>query len=319
MPLSQLPKSSGLVEMKKGYFPHLYNTEENNMLECRKCLTHFPNPSFYDIDNMHKEARDKFLQWYKIHREDPFDMDSQLLEYCHSDVDILLNACWKFRKLFMDFTGPRHPIDPFDYITIASLCMGTFHANFLPKEWVVLYKKDAQDKCIHRIWDCKCSWVKARKMHGDAPIEVYAGEGSWVEAEWENIATHQFVKSPIGIIPPHGYAKRDNYSMHAMEWILLEEKKLQEKSGNKGLRIQHVQSDNGEKKVPYRDKKSRRHHYHLDGYFVDQCGHDHDYEFYGCWYHSCPCCFSRNREALHVQGKSIQQRYIETIKKQEQL
>ena len=92
MPLSQLPKSFGLVEMKKGYFPHLYNTEENNMLKCRKCLTQLPDPSFYDIDKMHKEVRDKFLQWYKIHREDPFDIDSQLLEYCRSDVDILLNA-----------------------------------------------------------------------------------------------------------------------------------------------------------------------------------------------------------------------------------
>ena len=91
---------------------------------------------------MHKEARDKFLQWYKIHREDPFDMDSQLLEYCHSDVDILLNVCWKFRKLFMDITGPHHPINPFHYITITSLCMGTFCAKILPKEWVVLYKKE---------------------------------------------------------------------------------------------------------------------------------------------------------------------------------
>ena len=144
-------QSFGLVEMKKEYFSHLYHTEENNMLECRKRLTHLPNPSFYDIDNMHKEARDKFLQWYKIHREDPFDMDSQLLEYCCSDVNILLNTCWKFRKLFMDITGPHHPIDPFDYITIASLCMGTFCAKFLPEEWVVLYKKDAQDKCMHRI------------------------------------------------------------------------------------------------------------------------------------------------------------------------
>ena len=39
MPLSQLPKSVGLVEMKKGYFPHLYNTQENNMLESKKHLT----------------------------------------------------------------------------------------------------------------------------------------------------------------------------------------------------------------------------------------------------------------------------------------
>ena len=181
MPLSHLLESFGLVEIKKGYFPHLYNIEENNILECRKCLTHLLNPSFHDIDNMHKEAGDKFLQWYKIHREDPFDIDSQLLEYCCSDVDILLNACWKFRKLFMDITGPHHPIDHFDYITITSLCMRTFHAKFLPEEWVVLYKKDAPDKCMHRIWDCKCPWVKARKMHGVAPINVYVGESSWVE------------------------------------------------------------------------------------------------------------------------------------------
>ena len=150
--------------------------------------------------------RDKFLQWYKIHEEEPFDMDRQLLEYCHSYVDILLNTCWKFRKLFMAMMGPHHIIDPFDYITIVSLCMGTFHAKFLPEEWLVLYKKDARNNCMHRIWDCKCSWVNARKLHGDAPIEVYMGKGSWAEVDWDKVATHHFVKSPIGLIPPYGYA-----------------------------------------------------------------------------------------------------------------
>ena len=181
----------------------------------------------------------------------------ELLEYCHCDVDILLNACSKFRKLFMDIMGPHHPINSFDYITIASLCMGIFHAKFLPEEWLVLYKKDARNNCMHMILDCKCSWVKARKLHGDASIEVYIGEGSWAEVDWDEVATHHFVKSPIGLIPPHGYAQRDNYSMHAMKWILLEENILREKSGNEGLRIQHAQSANGEKKVPYRDKKGR--------------------------------------------------------------
>ena len=61
-------------------------------------------------------------------------MDRDLLEYCRSDVDILLNAYWKFRKLFMDITGPHHPIDPFDYITNTSLCMGTSCAKFLTEE-----------------------------------------------------------------------------------------------------------------------------------------------------------------------------------------
>ena len=126
---------------------------------------------------------------------------------------------------------------------------------------MVLYKKNAQDKCMHRIWDCKCPWVKARKFHGDAPIKVHTGDGNWAEVDWDEVATHHFVKSPIHLIPSHSYARRDNYSMHAMEWILLEEKLLQEKSRNEGWRIQHAQSDYGEKKVPYRDKqKGRCHH-----------------------------------------------------------
>ena len=99
-----------------------------------------------------------------------------------------------------------------------------------------------------------------------------------------------------------------------MEWILLEEKVLQERSGNEGLRIQHPQSDCREKNMPYRDKEGRC-HYHLDGYFVNASGHEHAYEFNGYWYHGCPHCFSRDREALHVQGKNIQQ----TIKKHDQL
>ena len=132
-----------------------------------------PNPSYYDIDNMHKEARDKFLQWYEIHWQDPFDMERELLEYCHSDVDILLNVCWKFRKLFMDITGSHHPIDPFDYITIASLCMGTFHAKFLPKGWMVLYKKDA--------WN-KCTGYGTANVHGSRPencMEMHPSKSTW--------------------------------------------------------------------------------------------------------------------------------------------
>ena len=111
------------------------------------------------------------------------------------------------------------------------------------------------------------------------------GDGSWAEVEWEEVATHHFVKSPIGLIPPHSYAQRDNYSMHSMEWILLQEKLLQEKSRNEGLRIQHAQSDYREKIPSYGDKKGRHHHYCLDGYFVDARGHEHAYEFNGCWCH----------------------------------
>ena len=106
-----------------------------NNLEGSKFLPHLPPLQYYDVDNMNIEKREKVLIWYENNKHKCFDFYEELLEYCRSDVDILLNACWKFRKLYMESTGSDNPIDPFDYITIASLCMGTFRAKFLPKKW----------------------------------------------------------------------------------------------------------------------------------------------------------------------------------------
>ena len=55
MPLDNLPKSFALKEMKKGYFPHLYNTQEMNNLEGSKFLPHLPPLQYYDVDNMNIE------------------------------------------------------------------------------------------------------------------------------------------------------------------------------------------------------------------------------------------------------------------------
>ena len=38
-------------------------------------------------------------------------------------------------------------------------------------------------------------------------------------------------------------------------------------------------------------------------------------EFNGCWYHGCPRCYSSNRESLQVMEKTMQQQYVETLKK----
>ena len=126
MPLDKLPKSFGLKEMKKGYFPHLYNTQQMNNLKGSKFLPHLPPLEFYDVDNMNIEKCQQFLIWYENNKHKYFDFYEELLKYCRSNVDILLNACRKFRQLYMESMGPDNPIDPFDYITIASLCMGTF-------------------------------------------------------------------------------------------------------------------------------------------------------------------------------------------------
>ena len=101
MPLANLPKSFDLKEMKQGFFPHLYNTIEHqhDMLSC------LPDKSYYDPDGMSKERRAEFLQCYEEHKNDSFDFQKEMKEYCISDVDILLHACLKFRDLLKYETG----------------------------------------------------------------------------------------------------------------------------------------------------------------------------------------------------------------------
>ena len=53
MPLANLPKSFGLTEMKKGFFPHFYNTLEHQS----DILPHLPDINYYDPDGMSTEGR----------------------------------------------------------------------------------------------------------------------------------------------------------------------------------------------------------------------------------------------------------------------
>ena len=82
MPLDKLAKSFGLREMKKGYFPHLYNTQQMNNLEGPKFLPHLPPLEFYDVDNMNIEKRQQFWIWYENNKHKCFDFYEELLEYC---------------------------------------------------------------------------------------------------------------------------------------------------------------------------------------------------------------------------------------------
>ena len=124
MALAKLPQMFGFNELKKGYFPHLFNTKENQSV----VMNTLPDISYYSPDSMKPESREEFLTWYKQHKHDHFDIQTELLGYCRSDVDILRRCSLQFRGDFMDITG----IDPFERcITIASACNLVFRTNFL--------------------------------------------------------------------------------------------------------------------------------------------------------------------------------------------
>lgn len=107
--------------------------------------------------------RTDFIAWHKeqIRQNKVFDMKAEIEKYCHSDVCILRKACRKFRSLMLEVTGDRieeldpntnnvvyryvNGIDPFAYITIASVCQAIFLYLFLEEDWTVLLQTESDE------------------------------------------------------------------------------------------------------------------------------------------------------------------------------
>ncbi|XP_055856072.1 uncharacterized protein LOC129919242 [Episyrphus balteatus] len=140
MALSKLPKAFDLPSaLKKGYFPYLFNTKENE-----RYIGKLPPMKYYSADTMRTEERAIFLKWYSEHKNDYFDMENELVEYCKSDVKILTGACLEFRKLFLTQCN----VEPFiESVTIASACNLLYRRNFLKPDTIGLIPKNGY-RCV---------------------------------------------------------------------------------------------------------------------------------------------------------------------------
>lgn len=149
MPLSFFPKTFGLTEMKKGYFPHLFNEPRHFSY-----VGAYPEPRMYMADMMGVKVREKFLEWHKerVAEGEVFHFEEDMLAYCKSDVDILERGFEVFRLNYVESTG----VDPLAYVTIAGACMGVFRSTFLEEEAV--YPLTREDD----------TWVR-RAFYGGAP------------------------------------------------------------------------------------------------------------------------------------------------------
>ncbi len=103
MRLAALPKAFGLTELRKGYFPHYFNTRENQTY-----VGPYPESHYYGADYMGKEDRAQFLDWHS-RQTGVFDFAAEMKAYCVSDVDILRRSCIRFRELLVEATG----VEPF--------------------------------------------------------------------------------------------------------------------------------------------------------------------------------------------------------------
>ena len=129
MALAKLPKAFGLKELKKGFFPHLFNIPANQNYKGP-----IPDKMYYDPDGMMDDKRTEFLEWYN--QQDHFDFQQDILAYCISDVDILQRCCGKFKELFIENT---HGMNPFESsITIASACNRVYRTMFLEEDQIAI-------------------------------------------------------------------------------------------------------------------------------------------------------------------------------------
>jgi hypothetical protein len=74
MKLSVLPKAFGLTELKKGWFPHYFNTSENQTY-----VGPYPDALYYGHDFMSEKERAELLVWLSERKNDVFDFKKDLL------------------------------------------------------------------------------------------------------------------------------------------------------------------------------------------------------------------------------------------------
>ena len=148
--LAAFPKTFGLTELKKSYFPHYFNTPEN-----QSYIGMIPDKKYYGPNQMSSEDRSKFLEWHQARVEENyvFDFTRELREYCRSDVDILRRSMMKFREDFIEIAN----IDPLQYITIASVCMGVYRSKFMPSNEIAVVKDVKKSEAFSEV---SIKWIK---------------------------------------------------------------------------------------------------------------------------------------------------------------
>ena len=115
-PLTNFPATFGIEELCKGFFPHKFNTLENQDYDGP-----MPDASYYDPDGMSAKKKAEFERWYaeKVAANYRFIKQREMKAYCESDVKLLKAGCQKFRDEFKQ----KAEFDPMEKcVTIASAC-----------------------------------------------------------------------------------------------------------------------------------------------------------------------------------------------------
>lgn len=181
MPLSHLPNAFGFKDLSKGYFPHLFNTRENQTY-----VGEIPDTKYFDPEGMKTEEQAKFRRWHEDQKQKKvvFNLQEELLKYCRSDVTILRQCCLEFRSLVMGLCD----VDPFEQcITIASVCNTIFRKSFLKTDTIAIippqgYRPKVKQSILAHKWLAYESHKRGIRIQhgrngGEKKVESYYLDG----------------------------------------------------------------------------------------------------------------------------------------------
>lgn len=168
MALSKTPAAFNLTSTEKGYFPHLFNTLQN-----QNYVGPYPTKNYYGYATMTDSARLKFDQWYDTLEGKVFDFRKEIGLYCMNDVVLLRDACIKYRKEFIACTE----IDPFRFTTLASCCMGVFKTHFLKPATIALTHNNAYIHQHKTFSNASIEWLEYVKKTRDVDMHHALNHG----------------------------------------------------------------------------------------------------------------------------------------------
>ena len=188
MALAKFPKTFGQDELCKGYFPHMFNKDEN-----QNYVGPIPCQNDYGVNFMKPGEREAFMAWHdeQVANNYRYDFREEIIKYCRSDVDILRKCCLLYREMFRKETD----IDPFNKaLTIASYCQEVYRTNFLKKDTIAVFNNDRQLKIKQSIVAAKwLSYISEKedlyiqhvrnggeKRFGDYSLDGYCEETNTV-------------------------------------------------------------------------------------------------------------------------------------------
>ena len=117
-----------------------------------------------DTDTYNNE----FKPWYKklVHEnKNGWSFRDEMVKHCRADVELLRKAVLSFKKMFTDTLY----IDPFRYVSLASLCMAIFRVCFLLDKSIVA---NEQNKNVSKVCKEWLLYLQDDKLIPEVPILI---------------------------------------------------------------------------------------------------------------------------------------------------